>query len=201
MGFIFGVELNESMNGPPGQANEELAYQRAIEKYKELYSYSTDILVKEHERFNRADEKASKYGTTFIFLIGAIGFFDKAVLEEMLPPHGIIEWALLVLGVGGLIFSLWGWYEASSVIRLYPYVSRRLDEDMLSFFRKETLLNVYYALAKENSEAYQENLGFAQIKHERLIKVAGRLRISVLILVAVAILYGVHRYLVAICCR
>lgn len=69
---------------------------------------------------------------------------------------------------------------------------------MISFFRKENLLNIYYGLAKENTEAYQENLQFAQTKHQMLVKIAGRLKISVMILVLVAVLYGVRRYLVAL---
>ena len=186
------------MNGPPGQANQSSQHQQAIDKYKELYLYSTDVLLKEHDRFNRADEKASKYATTFVFLIGAIAFFDKAVIEEMLPPRGAIEWALIGLGIIGLMLSLWGWYGASSVIRLRPYVSRRLDDEMISFFRRENLLNIYYGLAKENTEAYQENLKFAQTKHHLLAMIARRLTISVVILVVVAILYGVRCYVMAL---
>jgi hypothetical protein len=181
------------MNGPPGQPNQPSPYQRAIDKYKELYAYSTDVLLKEHERFNRADEKASKYATTFVFLIGAIAFFDKAAMDEMVPPDGIIEWLLVVFGVSGLFVSLWGWYGASSVIRSHPYVSRRLDAEMISFFRKETLLNIYYGLAKENTDAYQENLQYAAKKYDLLIKVDTRLKIAVATLVIVAVLYGVHR--------
>lgn len=186
------------MKGSPSQANQPSPYQRAIDKYKELYAYSTDVLLKEHDRFNRADEKASKYATTFVFLIGAIAFFDKAVIEEMFPPCEPIEWALVGFGIAGLTVSLWGWYGANSVIRLHPYVSRRLDDDMIKFFRKESLLNIYYGLAKENTDAYQENLRFADTKHRLLIKIAGRLRISAGILVFVAVLFGVHRYLVSL---
>jgi hypothetical protein len=141
------------MNGSPSQASDPSPYERSIDKYRELYTYSTDVLLKEHDRFNRADEKASKYATTFVFLIGAIAFFDKAVIDDMLPPTNLLEWLLLLFGVAGIFISLWGWYCANAVIRLHPYVSRRLDEEMLTFFRNQTLLNVYYALAKENTKA------------------------------------------------
>lgn len=185
------------MNGPPNEASQPSPYQRAIDKYKELYAYSTDVLIKEHERFNRADEKAFRYATTFVFLIGAYAFFNKAIIEEILPPRELLEWMLVALGVVGLIVSLWGWYGANSVIRLFPYVSRRLDDDMIAFFRKENLLNIYYGLAKENSAAYQENLLFAQKKHQILTRISARLKISVGVLIWVAILYGVYRYRVA----
>jgi hypothetical protein len=186
------------MNGLPSQPNQPSPYQRAIDKYKELYAYSTDVLLKEHERFNRADEKASKYATTFVFLISAFAFFDKAIIDEMLPPCGLIEWALAVVGLAGLIVSLWGWYRANSVIQLRPYISRRLDGEMISFFRKESLLNIYYGLAKENTEAYEENQRSALRKHQLLFKIAGKLKISVAILAVVAVLFGVRRYLMAL---
>jgi hypothetical protein len=51
----------------------------AEQKYRELYLYSTDLLKEELERFNRADEKAAKMSTTFVFLIGATAYFDKAI--------------------------------------------------------------------------------------------------------------------------
>jgi hypothetical protein len=186
------------MNEPPVTTNESPSpYQKAIDKYKELYAYSTDVLLKEHDRFNRADEKASKYATTFVFLIGAIAFFDKAAMDEMIPPHGIIEWLLVLFSMSGLIVALWGWYGASSVIRLHPYVSRRLDSEMVSFFRKETLLDIYYGLARENTDAYEENLKYAAKKYDLLIKIDSRLKLAVGNLVLVAVLFGLRRYLMA----
>lgn len=186
--------MNES---PAATSQSPSPYQQAIDKYKELYAYSTDILLKEHDRFNRADEKASKYATTFVFLIGAIAFFDKAAMDEMIPPHGIVEWLVVLFSVSGLIIALLGWYGASSVIRLHPYVSRRLDSEMISFFRGESLLNIYYGLARENTDAYQENLKYAAKKYDQLIKVDLRLKIAVGNLALVAILYGLRRYLMA----
>jgi hypothetical protein len=174
------------------------AYQRALDKYKELYIYSTDVLLKEHERFNRADEKASKYSTMFTFLIGAFAFFDKAVMDGMLPPNGIVEWAIIAIGVIGLLLTVRGWYTSNSVIKLHPYVSRRLDVPMIDFFRTQTLLNIYYGLAKENMSAYQENLVFAEHKHECLFQAAKLMKASVSILVLLAILYGIDRWVVAL---
>ena len=182
------------MAAPP-QTNAA-AYQKAVDKYKELYLYSTDVLLKEHERFNRADEKASKYSAVFAFLIGAFAFFDKAIIDEMLPPSRLVEWAIIVLGVIGLVLSMVGWYTSNSVIRLHPYISRRLDQAMVDFFSDQSLLNIYYGLAKENTEAYEQNLNFAENKHRLLLRVAKIMKGSVSALVLLAILYGVERYLV-----
>jgi|ERR1035437_1354439 hypothetical protein len=62
---------------------QEKLDQQALQKYRELYNYSTDILLKELERFNRADEKAAKYSTAFVFLLGIIAYFDKWILDKL----------------------------------------------------------------------------------------------------------------------
>ncbi|HAO79109.1 MAG TPA: hypothetical protein DCQ92_09070, partial [Verrucomicrobia subdivision 3 bacterium] len=69
-------------NKKDSEAEEKLA-QQALEKYKELYNYSTDILLNELERFNRADEKAAKLSAAFVFLLGIIAYFDKWVFNKL----------------------------------------------------------------------------------------------------------------------
>ena len=117
-------------------------------KYKELYTYSTDILLKEHERFTRADEKASKYSTMFVFLLGVVAYFDKWIFDKFpwtdFPVRVPEEWPLYVTGVTALLLSAAGWFVTIDAIKLKPFVSRPLNQQMLDFFEKQSLINIYY---------------------------------------------------------
>src|SRR6266568_629209 len=101
------------VSSAPTMANEEAndkVLREAIEKYKELYQYATDILNKEHERFNRADDKAAKYSTLFVFLIGMVLYFDKWILGSLQWPEFPIslppDKPLLLAGLTGLLALL-----------------------------------------------------------------------------------------------
>ncbi len=173
-------------------ANEKLI-KEAIEKYKELYSYSTDILIKEHERFNRADEKASKFASMFFFLIGAVAFFDKWIFDRLQWPHNLfsvlLDLPLVITGVVTLIASAAGLILAHHAIKVRPVVSRPLDKDVLDFFENETRITIYYGLAKENSKAYAENKKATDAKYT-LLQWAYYIMLLVFVLLAIlAIMY------------
>ena len=190
-------ERNEQQGAvPPAPideaANEKLV-QEALEKYKELYSYSTDILLKEHERFNRADEKASKFATMFFFLIGAVAYFDKWIFDRLTWPHNLLslllDLPLIMVGLITLIASAVGLLLAHHVIKTRPVVGRPLDRDVLDFFENETRITIYYGLAKENSNAYAENKKATNAKYA-MITWLYRIMILVFALLAVlAVMY------------
>jgi hypothetical protein len=143
---------------------DEKLEKQALDKYRELYTYSTDILLKELERFNRADEKAAKLSATFIFLLGVAAYFDKWFFNKLQWPDFPIElpsdkpllMASLV-GLLALILSAIGFFLSCSVIMTRPVVSRPLDQAVLDFFENQTLLNIYYGFARENGNAYEKN--------------------------------------------
>jgi hypothetical protein len=165
-----------------------------MDKYKELYDYAMDVLLKERDRFNRADEKAAKFSGMSVFLIGVNAFFSKTIIDTALPPHGSLEWLMVVVGAVALSFSASGWYVSNSVIRLSKFRSRRLDQDMLDFFRTNKLVNVYYALTKQIAAAYRENLGITDRKYHIIRRADMMLRISVAGTLALALLYAIYRY-------
>ena len=148
---------------PTPDAQENLN-QQALEKYRELYNFSTDILLKELERFNRADEKAAKLSGTFIFLLGVAAYFDKWFFDKLqwqnfpveLPPDRPLLMGCLV-GLLALILSGVGFFLSCSVIKTRPVESRPLDQTVLDFFENQPLLNIYYGFARENSNAYKKN--------------------------------------------
>lgn len=169
-----------------------------MEKYKELYSYATDVFVKEHDRFVRADEKANRFSVIAVFLIGVNAFFAKTVIDSALPPRGCLEWLLVGATAAALALSASGWYVSNSVFRLRVPRSRPLNQQMLDFFRLNTLLNVYYAMAVRTTAAYEENVRITDSKYKRVRRADTILRFAVAATLAVSVLYALRRYLIAV---
>jgi hypothetical protein len=180
-------EENSQQPVPPTLKNDadEKQAQEASEKYKELYQYSTDVLLKEHERFNRADEKASKYATMFFFLIGAVAYYDKWIFDRLNWSHPCVivffYLPLIAAGLLALLLSAVGLFLAHHVIKSRFLQGRPLKQDMLDFFENETRITIYYGLARENSNAYAENKKATDEKYRILIR-THKLMVSVFVL-------------------
>lgn len=180
--------------------NERLA-RDALEKYKELYLYSTDILIKEHERFSRADEKASKYSTTFVLLFGVVAYFDKWIFDKLqwptfpveLPPDRPLFMAGVV-GLLSLVVSAVGWFLTNHVMKLRPIVSRPLNQDMLDFFENQSPLNIYYGLARENSNAYEENRKATDRKYSILKQTYNLMKLVLALLAELFVMYCLYSW-------
>jgi hypothetical protein len=178
---------------------QEKLDQHVLEKYRELYTYSTDILLKEHERFNRADEKAAKYSTTFIFLLGIVAYFDKWFFDRFQWPDSLVKlssnWLLFVadaVGLLALILSIIGFFLTIHAIKLRPVVSRPLDQSVLDFFENQPLLNIYYGLARENSNAYEINKKATDEKYTTLTRSYFLMKLVFALLVALTLIYCLH---------
>lgn len=196
-----GRKGTRSKNQASGGEGPQLAQEakHTLEKYKELYMYSTDILLKEHDRFLRADDKATKYSTMFVFLLGTSAFFGKWILGKFDWPDFPVglpeEWPLFVVGTLALISSAVGWFLASYVIKLRPYKSRPLNKDVLEFFDKQTLLNIYDSFARRNIDDYEANVRQTNAKL-RLQVWAHRVMLLVLLLLGeLAFMYCLYSWL------
>lgn len=125
-----------------------------MEKYRELYNLSKEILNQEQDRFNGIEEKASKYLTVLTLLVGASGFFGKWIISDLIPPRNKLEWALVGLGLM-LVFSIIvSWFVVFNALRIRKIKTIPLD---IQFFDDNELLNIFYALARGNKEALDEN--------------------------------------------
>jgi hypothetical protein len=178
---------NSAQNSPQKQSGPD-EYELALEKYRELYSYSTDILLKEHERFTRADEKASHLSTTFIFLIGIVAYFNKWIFDTLrwdnFPAGWPTDLPLCMAGVVGLLAlgaSAAGLFMAIQATKLHKVKCRPLNHEMLEFFEAQTLITVYYGMAREMTRVCESNRIATDRKHA-LIECAYRLMLLVFVL-------------------
>jgi hypothetical protein len=166
----------------------------AEEKYRQLYVYATDLLKDELERFNRADEKAAKIATTFVFLIGAAAYFDKLIFDKLLPPRSLLEWSLVILGGLTLIVSFVGWFFANWVPRMRGYSRLPLNKDVFDFFDQQPLLNFYGSFSKNAEEAFRMNQKRTDQKHAVLIKAFYAMVLATALLVSLVSLYGLYSW-------
>ncbi len=182
---------------PQKQSFTEKEIETATTKYRVLYEYSTDVLLKEHERFNRADDKAAKYSTVFVFLIGIFAYFEKWSFDRVVKqPDSYmdipVEWPVMVVGAIGLCLSGIGWFSANRVIMLRPYASRPLNKETSEFYDNNTLLNIYDSCARRNITAYEENTRTTMKKYAILTFTHKAMRLGLLCLADLIVLYALY---------
>jgi len=182
------------------QSEREKRAQDVVEKYRELYTYSTDVLLKEHERFIKADDKASRYSTIFVFLLGICGYFEKWGFDHITKDANRVinlpeEWPLILLGAVALVLSGIGWFLANRAIMLRPFANRPLNSETIGFFDKQSLLNIYDSFSRRNVEIYQMNTAITNKKHT-VIERAHKLMVIVLFcLVGIGVMYCLYSVL------
>lgn len=151
-----------------GDTKLEGLVRASIEKYSALFTYSTERLTHEEERFNRADDKAFKLATAFVFLTGATAFFCKRITETVIPPREIGDYILIFCGFGTLVISFVGWFRAIHVMRLKGYESLPLDRKVLDFFDTQSLLNFYGRFSETALKAYESTRCATDAKMKKL---------------------------------
>lgn len=190
-----GGTIGQSKN-PEAIENEtaEKLRRAAEDKYERLYVYASELLKEELDRFNRADEKAARLATTFVFLVGASAFFDKQISDKLLPPRSGLEWGLVVVGSLALLVSFIGWFMANWVGRMRGYSRLPLNDEVFDFFDQQPLLNFYGSFSQNIKQAFQANLKRTDEKHALLIKAFYAAVAATLLLITLVSLYGLYSW-------
>jgi len=69
---------------------------------------------------------------------------------------------------------------------------------MLDFFTTNRLVDIYYGMTKRIMIAYHENVGITDGKYNRIHRADIILRFSVAATLALALLYAIYRYILAV---
>jgi hypothetical protein len=125
-----------------------------MEKYKELFNLSKEILNEELNRYRSLEEKASKYISALTVLIGIYAFFVSQLFPRLFPPQEILDWLL-----GAILFLLFisiitSWFFIFKILRV-SYLSK--TPLTIEFFDEHRLVDIYYAIARTNHKALIEN--------------------------------------------
>jgi len=165
-----------------------------MEKYKELYNLSKEVLYEEQNRFNRINEKASKYLTVLTFMVGVYGFFLNLIVNDFIPPKSISEWIIVVLGF--LIFScvIISWFLIFGVLKIQEIKKIPLNSEMINFFDSNNLLDIYYALARGNKDALKTNRDTTDRKSTLLSNGYRMIIVTTSLLVLFTLVFGYHKW-------
>ena len=119
-----------------------------MEKYKELYNHSKSVFNEELNRFNRIDSKAAQYLAVLTLLIGLAAYLGQWLIEYIIPPNGIVDWILLVLGICIFISLILSWYFNFKVLKLHGVYKIPLDDETIEFYNSNRLIDIYFAMSK-----------------------------------------------------
>ncbi len=160
-------------------------------KYEELYRFTTEQLDREQERFNRVDQKASWYLSALTVVIAATGYFSNWATDHLLPPQSTLEWVMLIITIALMVVLVGAWLTLFKVMRTHSISKMPLNEEVLLFYETNTLLNIYFALARGNMLAYRENVAITNAKSRALTWAYRLLVAAVFILVAFTVVYAI----------
>jgi hypothetical protein len=160
-----------------------------MRKYAELYQLTKDSLAQAEQRFNAIDGKASSYLAVLTLLVGTAAFFVKWVVDSFVPPVGIPHLAMVLLAVGMTGALVMSWYRAFQVLRVHRTRGILLGDKTIEFFDENRLIDIYYALAKENTVTWQANRAVNDAKAATLASAYRWITATVVLLLLFSSLY------------
>lgn len=119
------------------------------EKYKELYDYSLMVYKLQHDVYESMSAKASRYFTALTILVTGYGFLVKEMFSNTNKDNiSGLEWFFVVYTVILLIIAFYIYFRLLQVIKLEQIVNCPCTDEILEFYDKNTLINIYYTMSK-----------------------------------------------------
>lgn len=165
-----------------------------MDKYKELYELSKEVLKEELSRFNRVDDKAAKYLSVLTLVAGAAAYFGKWIIDNLIPPKTALEWILVIIAALLCASIFVSWFLIFNALRLHNVMKPPLNDETIIFFDDNRMIDIYYALAKGNRDAIKVNRDTIDRKSKRLYNGYNAIIVSGFILVAFLLLFIVHSW-------
>lgn len=148
-----------------------------MEKYKELYDLAIAVHNEEINRFNRLDQKASRYLSVFSILIAVLVGMSKWLIETFIPIATFFDAVILIMFfILGLIFIV-GWYYSFAVLKNHNLAKIPINREIIDFYNNNTLINIYFTMSKSVKNANFVNSTINDSKSKSL----GRSYYSILI--------------------
>ncbi|HAZ10795.1 MAG TPA: hypothetical protein DCY56_06800 [Candidatus Omnitrophica bacterium] len=161
-----------------------------IEKYKDLYLRSKEVLLEDLNRFNRIDEKASKYIAILTFLAGIYGFLFNKIFTGICQPTNLIEWLLLTNGIISFVLIVFAWFSVFYVLQQHSVLKVSFNDNVIKFYDDNNLIDIYYAVAKENKDSIQKNRLVIDRKIRKLDSAYDLIKAAMMSFLFLTFLYG-----------
>lgn len=165
-----------------------------MRKYEELYQLAKEDFAAEVDRLTRVEGKATALLSVLTLLIGIYGLLTEWALTNVLPPEVWQEWAIVILAgmiVLGLAIS---WVYVFRVLTVDHRPILSVSESVIEFYDKNTLVNIYYAMARRISQGAEKNRELLKKKAKRLTMGYYGLIISGLLVVFLGVVSGSYAW-------
>ena len=178
----------------PMEKSETPSPESSLQKYKEFYDLSLQVLQHEDERFRTIDEKATRYFSVLTILVGAAGFFGQWLCEKVVPAKTGLEFTLFVFALFSFCGLVTAWVLLFLVMILRPMQAIPMNEEMIAFWKDNDLLNIYNALAKKNGQAVEMNIRITNRKTGLLRAGYYTVAVSLVFLIIFGFLFVIHAW-------
>lgn len=167
---------------------------KVMEKYKELYELSKQVLEEELNRFTRIDDKAAKYLSALTLVAGAAAYFGKWVIDNLIPPKTFLELVLVIIAASLCAAIFVSWFLIFNTLRLHNLTKPPLNDETIKFFDDNIMIDIYYALTKGNRDALKVNRDTTDGKSRRLYRGYNAMIFSVIFLVVFLTLFVAYSW-------
>jgi hypothetical protein len=113
-------------------------------------------------------------------------------MDNLFPAHAVLDWVLATLGLGLFLSLVFSWFKIFSVFRIHQLKVMPLNDETMEFFDNNRLLDIYYALAKGNKAALEENRRTSDAKSKLLSAGYKGILGSGVFFILFSFAYGVH---------
>lgn len=164
----------------------------ADDRYKELYSLSVKVFDDERLRARHLGQKAMWFFSFLTILLGITGYFDKWIIDTVLPPRTSLDVILILNGLVLTAAGVFCWWQLFSVLRLNSVATIPLDANLFALFQNPAheLPTIYEDLAK-NIRKYNEANSKQFTQLEKALSQAYKTMFAVLIaLLVFGVLYA-----------
>lgn len=141
-----------------------------MEKYEELYKYAQSVFDYEHSRFSRIEDKAGRFLTLLTSLLAVYALIGRQLFGDILPPKDMFEAFIVLMAFMVLLSLLFSWWYAFYALKLQGINKAPLNDEVLSFFHEQSLVNIYYSMSKRYSQKLEDNIKINDLKASRVEK-------------------------------
>lgn len=165
-----------------------------MNKYEELYRLAKDLAEQAEARFDTIDGKATSYLSVLTLLVGVAAFFLKWITDTLIPPAGVFEWLLCILGIGITASVIVSWWLVFRVLRIHRVWILPLSDEMIEFFTKHQETDLRFALARRYRHIWAANQAVNEAKTRDLAAGYRAIIFTGVILIFFATLYVAYTW-------
>lgn len=135
-----------------------------MDKYEELYKHSKYVFDEEVIRFGRIEDKAAKFITVVTSLLAVYALTGRQLFGGLLPAKNGMDLFLITLAALVLVGLLTSWGFAFRALQVQGIKKAPLNNEILSFFHTNELINIFYGMSKQYSASLVHNRKITDLK-------------------------------------